>query len=290
MEKKLENSIRKFGKKYANKIYATPKIWRAMFDVRTERKKPYNYSKNDHSYVYAITTMFNKLFLENEAIKSLKYKILTPFVFKENSSELSIHHISPLLKKKEFIPLTSLVFALYDFNKKEFLWLAENTLPRISKEFFKNAPFIKKTYLKNVSLEQADSLAVLFRTMFYDANIEYYNKEANKLMKTHNLVFFTSTVNGKEDIRIFTLVDLGFKDPPYKKEMEAKLGLAKLVSTMYNEKNQKSFKSYKSHKSYDSLISSEFTDKSKRKKISNKKIMQTYKSLNSKNCVTKKCK
>jgi len=97
---------------------------------------------------------------------------------------------------------------------------------------------------------------------FYDKQIVYTYKSANKKMKTNNLVKFAFEPTKNDWYIIYTLNDLGFNDHPYNKKMSSDIVIFHLIFTAMSSKNKnkritnKSSKSGKSRKSRKSRKSS----------------------------------
>ena len=274
--------MRKFFLKHNKNIIATRSIWREFFNLNKKDQKSINFKKLklDKDVLKTIYLLFKKEFYDNEALKSLEYTILSPIIMKENDT---LYEAVGVLKKKEFIPKMALVFASYDPKKKEFIWFKQDFLKNISKEYFENASFVNYNYLKNVTREEANYLAVWFRACFYESDILYNVKSIKKKMNTNNLIIHDIEVE-KEHLIIFSLADIGYKDPKYNDDMSGKIGLFRMSYLLLSNKSDDKKKSHKS------LIYKETVKKSKNNSISKKSVLKTYNSLCSQKTICKKKK
>ena len=236
----MEAVLQDMSIKYKNKIVASPLLMKDIYldSIRNSPVIDFSTLHKDNSYLSTVFNMFRTDFMEGEAVKSLDYTITPPFLMKEGTNAY-YQAVGMKKSKNDSLSLrTVTVFAMYDSEDKQFTWIAK-ILDQLD-EWVRGAAFVNNRNFKNVSTKQADSLAVWFRTAYYDAKLEYYNKLADKLMKTHNLILFDIERDNNKFLRIYALADLGIKEPVYNKKLSGLYGtyhvLWRIMGSMFGGK------------------------------------------------------
>lgn len=247
MSKEVDLIIEKYIKKYGRSISAAPiDIFNFLMKKnKNNYKKVIDYDKyfakkeNEMEYnlfKLLLTGEFSKMFFKNENAKSLKQVLLGPFIVNLKNKIRSV--TISLDKKKELQLMETSVFAFYNETQKKFMW----TFPKDINDMCKNGIFEKLTFCKanmitNININEADAIALWYRThIYYERNMIKNNIFKN--FKTTNLIKYQ--LQDKGDIYvIFTLVDYGIPDPKPNKKIENSFNDITSLSSMLNQVNNK---------------------------------------------------
>lgn len=187
--------------------------------------------------------LFSKYFIEGELFRSMDYQISFPAAIAMDSSddEKTVPFISTITSNYDHISPAEVICA-YRTSTREFVWHSPS-LKTISNKWFKGIDIAENNFIRNVSMEDAQEMAIWFRAMYYESNIEYFNERLQGVdhpdhihitMKTNNLVKFSvpTDMDSAEEIVVFALVDLGIPDPACDKKMSATLGVFRIAHTV----------------------------------------------------------
>ena len=234
----MEKLAEKFKEKYIDDLDGGPgqlgNIW--YKEVVLKNKKTLSLSKLKKKEKTILDTLlhfvnkdFRKLFFEGEAIKSIKTNILGPLLMKDMKD---MGFAITYMKDNKVQLKNCLPYAIYCHGKKSFHWLPQDkNIKDLCKDFFKDLPFCKYDGLKHVSLSEADSIALWYRTMWYALD-RYFITLKN--WKTFNLIMF-EIKNKDYHLTIYTLSDFGIKNPKYTEKISGKIGLIRTLPTILNK-------------------------------------------------------
>lgn len=228
--------IKKLIDKHKNDIQLNPpQIAIALFN-KTASKKKIDFSKIKNKT--AVDTMFKlvdryfyNLFYKGEAIKSLKSVIVGPILMELNN--VSSTYIA-FMKGNQLIVEHTLPFAYYDEKKNTFAWISPNVLKIVCKDFF-NMPFCKYNTITNISKKGADMIVLWFRAMWWKNGIKL---TSFKKFKTYNLVIFNMEIKKNHNMYVYTLSNMGYKDPKYTNKLSAVFGCINDINSLYGKKKK----------------------------------------------------
>lgn len=227
-----------FQKKEKNKIIDLKKI-------------PSNKLKIEMRVLDTIYENYKKLFITNEAMKSLNTIIVPPFAINTPWKKESRwdDYISFYDSKGKFNIKKTKIFACYSPSEKQFIWtnFQKGTVNNLcdSFKFLNNLSFCKSEKLLNVDQKTADSLALWVRTSWFTFNFIY---PEDKDMKSYNLLKFDIELENKKQIILYTISDYGIKNPDIKlkKKIFDQLNtLDLMIKLSLEEKKRKKMKGHK---------------------------------------------
>ena len=168
----------------------------------------------------------NEKFWEREVISNLNTLITAPYLLKENNT----FFYATASRKKSNSPMkVSLtnVFGIYNHQKKQFLWTpseyeALSVMSTYHNNFFMGLDVINHILIENITLQQSYNLAFFYRLLYYVSRVKYHrdNISSKWIMNNENLVIQEMEYPTKGNFyTVFSLTDLGVKEPPFNKTM-----------------------------------------------------------------------
>ena len=231
MSNEFDLIMKKYIDKFGRSMIAGPvEIFKFLSEKnKKEYKKEVDYDKyfskkeNELEYNlfnFLLQSELSKEFLENENSKSLKKILVGPFLADINKVKKLVTLY--LNDKKKLEVSDTAIFAFYNLTDKIFMWTQPDDIKQIcTGGIFRNFTFCNANIIKNINLNEANALAVWYRTyIFYERNV--LKIKSYKEFKTTNLIKFEIEIEGKVYL-IYTLIDFGIKDPKLDKNMKKTL-------------------------------------------------------------------
>lgn len=230
----MDKLIKKFKEKYIQELAGSPdevaNVW--YKDVVLKSKKKFSLTKlsvNEKAILETIflfvNKYFRKLFIENEAIKSLKTQVLGPLFMDTKDFRFAIS----FMKGNKVQLKHSLPFAVYSKHNKSFHWLPKDqAINTLCKDFFEEMLFCKYDTITDISSKEAETIALWYRTMWYAENFHF---DKSKNWKTFNLLLFQLKLKN-DNLVVYTLSDFGIKNPKYTKKVSGQIGLLRTMPTI----------------------------------------------------------
>lgn len=226
-----------------------PQYVYSFLEKETKKKcKKINFSKEKDEQLILVQNfnLFNQYFWENEHIKSLKYSIVPPFLEGDNTLNIAYLKGNKLQVKK------CLLLCFYNPNNNTFINSHYVRELGILKENYSKLKVLTGNCFSKVGSQEADDLAVFYRTLIYieKKNIIYnkFLKNEKKEMKNYNLVKFIIQNKNKPFITFYFLADLGFKEPKLDKTMKNSINYINKTIELITNKNKKGGSKKKYHK------------------------------------------
>lgn len=178
------------------------------------------------------------LFINREAVASLKSEIIGPFLSikeldlnnedKKNRKASDGYYLSTLTNNK-FKKIKCIPYAIYEADTKKYYYL--NTLSLYKKSVcntseLKNFDFCNYSVFSDIDKHLADALSLYLRVMVYSEIHVYKNKTFHKKLglNTQNLIMISSDSGIKGNPTMYILADYGIKDKnPKDKEVNKTL-------------------------------------------------------------------
>ena len=228
-----------FYKKHGNMITHTPYDVIDHVAKRLKKEKALDFNKHSRKYKKDINflnlsyDLFERMFVDGELIK-LKKKlgpIVGPIIINVKNEEENRTKII-FLKNNKLQVKNAFTFAIYDWSSKRFMWVFPDIVKDMCKRSINsNMSFCKYKVINNIESDQADQLALWFRTMIYFDkhvdNISWLGSDTYFALKTQNFITFRIEHPNKKNYTIYTLADCGIKDLQFNEEVEEKFDFLK---------------------------------------------------------------
>lgn len=175
----------------------------------------------EKSILNIIDFNFYKLFIKNEAIKSLNFPTYGPFMM-PNSNKMNIAY----LKKNELQIKSTFPIASYSPHEKILTWYNFGLLKDVCINDLDNKLYLyfcKYNKIINIDVIEADKIILWFRTMIFYKNIKLSKGINNNLIKFNIL-------NNNKTYNIYTISDHEYKDPKFTKDHSTIMGV---INTMH---------------------------------------------------------
>ena len=234
-----------------NKITLPNTIYNFLEKETKKKIKKINFSKEKNEQLILIQNfnLFNQYFWENEHIKSLKYNLVPPFsmeIKKESNEYVAFLKGSKLEIRK------CLILCYYNPNNKTFVNTAYIRELSILKKNYSKLKVLTNSTFSNVGPQEADDLAVFYRTLFYiekkNTIFRKYLKSYGLDLKNYNLVKFFIEKKSKPYITFYFLTDLGFNEPKLDKTMKNSIDYITKTIELVTNNDKKGGSKKKSHK------------------------------------------
>lgn len=236
---------------YVNKKknVTSPQVVYNFLEKESKKKlKKINFAKEKDEQLIIIQNfnLFNQFFWENEHIRSLKYSIVPPFFEGDNNLNIAF------LKGNKLQIKRCLLLCFYNPNNNTFINSHYVRELGILKENYSKLKVLSGNYFSKVGSQEADDLAVFYRTLIYieKKNIIYnkFLKSQKVEMKNYNLVKFIIQKKNKPFITFYFLADLGFKEPKLDKTMKNSINYINKTIELIKNKEKKGGSKKKYHK------------------------------------------
>jgi hypothetical protein len=235
-KKDLKNNYKILFEKYNDFVFASPWQYSNEFvlsDFKNCKKKGINFKKIDeeitNNLLNIIDRKFGELFWKKENIKAQSINHTLPLFMKVPHDFLKIHKeftnddflyfVSIYNKKK--IKLTRSTFLAF-FYEDSLVFFNDNDVKGLCDNFFKDT-FLKPSFCKdpkkciyNIDIEYADKIVLWLRTYIY---LQGWYWDG---MKTTNLVKMSIDLDNGKTFYMYSLMDLGIKNPEFNDEIKKK--------------------------------------------------------------------
>lgn len=235
-EKDLKNHYKMFFEKYNEDTVFTPWQYANVFvndEFKNCKKKGINFKKIDDEFTNNLLNVVDRKFgmsfwnRENTKAKSINYivpmlmTIPSDFLkkYKEFNEGDTAYMVSIMDKKK--LKLTKSTFLAF-FYENSLIFYNEKDVNGLCDAFLKDT-FLKPSFCKdpkkciyNIDIEYADNIISWLRTYIYLQGW-YWNG-----MKTTNLVKTSYELDNGKTFYMYSLMDLGIKDPKFNDELKKK--------------------------------------------------------------------
>lgn len=255
------------------------------FELSKDKKKiDYRHSLTDDflSIVYQMPSL-NKKFWEREVMSNIDTLITVPFYFQENKNIFLASAYRKTSNSKLKVSLTH-VFGYYNYQTQQFIWNPRELYPlevmtHYHNNLFKDLDILNHSLIENITCEQSYKIAYFYRILFYACRIEYFKDNISKHMNNENLVIHEVVYpegKKKKYFTIFTLMDLGVKEPPLNKSTLEDLEF-EIRWPFYSYKSLRKNKSLSPKKNSHKLTMKPLSKDKKKKKFTQKNLLQKIK-------------
>lgn len=218
----FEELGKKFVEKYGKIIIGLPgdflnflkkkqsKNYKKIIDYNKYFKS--NNNKEEYSlFSFLINGIIGETFFKNENSKVLNEVIIGPYLIENYMGPVSLF----LNKKRQVEIKKTNVIAFYNDTKNKFMWTYPDTMKELCQIYkFMDFTFCKVNAIDNIRPNEADSLALWYRSLIYIMKNISPSNFLYKEFKTTNLALFQ--FNDKGDIyTAYCIVDFGIPDPKY---------------------------------------------------------------------------
>lgn len=157
----------------------------------------------DKKYLEFVWMLFKIIIWDRECVQSLDSKLVGPFFFdNKDTYEWITINISP--DQQRYI--RSRPFAMYHTENKRFYYINKSLKDKIFEKYNINS-IIKENYIiEDVNEGEANLLALQFRVLFYNCNLEIVN------FRTNNLIHQQYEYEKNKYISLYSLSDYGIED------------------------------------------------------------------------------
>lgn len=190
--------------------------------------------KQSKDILNATWDTFTPLFWENEVIALLDTPAPNPIALLDKEDVL-IDFVCPTLIDDSVALVACVPIGIYHVKDKKFAWMKSDLKETMCGKWFQDTQLETTEKYTNINLNEADALALFFRTLWFDSGVEYKNEVTSEYMKTTNLMKFVVETEKNEEIVLYGLVDMGIPDPEYTDEISGNLGIFHLLGTTNNE-------------------------------------------------------
>lgn len=217
-----------------------------------------NYQKSETDVFLSIVNgmpSLRKKFWDREVMSNMSTLITVPFIFREDKNLFMASAYRKKSNSKLKVTLTH-VFGYYNHQTKQFMWNPRELYPlemmrQYHDNIFHDLDILNHNLIENITSEQSYKIAYFYRLLYYACRLSYFFTNISKEMNNENLVIHEVICpkGGKKDYyTIFSLMDLGVKEPPLNKNTLEDLEF-ELRLPFYSYKNIKKNKSPRLKKS-----------------------------------------
>ena len=220
MPNDFDKIVKSYVKKYGKTIIATPQDAIYFFKKKIKDNKYkqldfdkyYKTNKEDTEFFNLVHRLFYDNFYKQEAIKSMKTVMLGPVVAEIQKESIPV---LMFLEKNKIQVRDCHIYAMYDVSKKIFFWTYPENVKMDCQLGFKKLSICNYNVISNLSIEEANQIALWYRVMYYyNKNIlkdEWLDKN-KKANTTRNLIVFSNVDEDGNEVYLYTLSDYGIKD------------------------------------------------------------------------------
>jgi len=232
IDQKEELSIltKKFEEEFGDLNFYDPTDLLFFLDDIPKKNTLNNQSKDILSTTWET---FENLFWKNEVMALQNTPTPNPIGLIDNEGAL-IDFVCPTLINDSVALLACIPISIYDVKNKKFAWLKSDLKKTMCGNWFEGTQLETVEKYTNIDVDEADALALFFRTLWFDTGLEYKNEATDAYMETTNLMKFVIQTEKSEEVVMYGLVDMGIPDPEYTDKISGNLGIFHMLGIPKN--------------------------------------------------------